>query len=71
MKAGLCVNSARDADGVSQCKLLDLSRALEYRLRESRESFVLVYFMMGLLRAHPLLEVIPGFICMVNEHPLF
>lgn len=56
---------------MSQCKLLDLLRALEYRPRESTERFVLVYFMMGLLRAHPLLEVVPDFICMVNEHPLF
>lgn len=71
MKAGLPVNSARDADGVSQCKLLDLLRTLEYRLRKSRERFVLVYFITGLLRVHPLLEVILGFIYMVNERPLF
>lgn len=44
MKAGLRVNSARDADGMSQCKLLDLLRALEYRLRRSRERFVLVFY---------------------------
>lgn len=70
-EAGLHVHSARDAEGVSQWELLDLLSALERRRRKSRERVVRVYFIMGLLRAHPLLEVIPGFICMMNERPFF